>query len=260
MPELPESDAMRLVIERHCLNRTIEAVELGSDTGYIDLPGDNARARLVGRQFTQTDRHGKFIFAGSRPGPWMVVHLGMTGKLVAFDAPDDPPDYTKFLIAFEGDRRLAFVCPRKLGRVEIADDPESFVSNGGYGPDALKISKETFADRIGASRGAIKSALMDQRKIAGIGNLWSDEIGFRVGLAPERRASDLTRDCLDTMHAAMHDILQTVLDTEATYSQLPEDWLIGSRKEGAPCPRCDGTITRSKVGGRSAYYCSAHQD
>ncbi|QWC58016.1 DNA-formamidopyrimidine glycosylase [Erythrobacter sp. 3-20A1M] len=260
MPELPESDAMRLVIERECLNRTIEAAELGSNTSYIKLPGSNERARLVGHQFTRTDRHGKFIFAGSKTGPWMVVHLGMTGKLIAFDAPDEAPDHTKFLIRFEGDRRLAFRCPRKLGRVEIVDDPESFIAEGGYGPDALEISHQDFVERIGGTNGAIKSALMSQKKLAGIGNLWSDEIDYRLGLDPERTAHELGEDCLSRAYDAMRDILRAVLDTEATYSKLPKDWLVRNRKKGADCPKCGGTIAARKVGGRTAYYCPSHQE
>lgn len=259
MPELPESDVARLVIERECLHRTIESVELGEDTSYIDLPGGNERQRLVGRQFTQTDRHGKFIFAGSKSGPWMVVHLGMTGKLIAYDAPEEPPDYTKLLIAFEGSRRLAFRCPRKLGRVAIVDDPEQFVKEGRYGPDAMKIDRDAFVETIGTSNSAIKSALMNQRKLAGIGNLWSDEIDYRLGLDPERTASELSEECLADMHAIMRDLLKATMDVEADYSRLPGDWLVRNRNEGADCPRCGGTIARKKVGGRSAYYCQSHQ-
>ena len=259
MPELPESDAARLVIDRECLNRTITAVEPGDDVTYIELPGDNARQRLVGRQFTQTDRHGKYIFAGSKTGPWLMVHLGMTGKLIAFDAPADPPDYTKLLITFEGERRLAFRCPRKLGRAAVVDSPDAFIAEGGYGPDALEISREAFVETIGSSRGALKSALMSQSKIAGIGNLWSDEIGFHLGLDPETKGSDLDEETLDTMFDTMRRILKAVLDTEATYSKLPDDWLIRHRKNGASCPRCNGEIAKKKVGGRSAYYCRSHQ-
>jgi formamidopyrimidine-DNA glycosylase len=259
MPELPESDAMRLVIERDCLHRTIEAVELGENTSYIDLPGSNSRSRLTGKRFTTTYRHGKFIFAGSKSGPWMMVHLGMTGKLIAFDAPADPPDHTKLLIRFEGDRRLAFRCPRKLGRVAIVDDPQEFVAEGGYGPDALKIGHDAFVETIGSTRGAIKSALMNQNKLAGIGNLWSDEVDFQLGIDPERRADDIAQDILSEMHETMRTILRAVLDTEATYSRLPDDWLIRHRKKGAACPRCEGTIAAKKVGGRTAYYCPSHQ-
>ena len=196
MPELPENEAQRLTLERECLNRTIEAVELGDDVTYIELPGDNERARLVGRQFTETRRHGKNIFVGSKTGPWMTVHLGMTGKLVPFDAPDDPPDHTKLLIRFEGDRRLAFRCPRKLGHVRVIDDPASYIEDEGLGPDALEVSREQFVQIFGSTRSAIKSALMKQDKMAGIGNLWSDETLFQTGIHPEARANALGEEVL----------------------------------------------------------------
>ncbi|NVD44198.1 DNA-formamidopyrimidine glycosylase family protein [Qipengyuania atrilutea] len=260
MPELPESDQARRVIEEQCLNRTIESAELGSDTGYIDLPGDNERGRLIGRQFTETTRHGKYIFAGSKTGPWIVVHLGMSGKLVAFDAPDDPPDYTKFLIAFEGDRRLAFRCPRKLGSLTVIDDPESFIADKKLGPDALKITCEEFTEAIGSSRGAVKSALISQTKLAGVGNLWSDEVLYRTGILPDRDGTDLSEAKLAEMHGALQDILRQVLKVHAVYSELPNDWLIHGRKIGADCSLCSGSIVKQTIGGRSAYHCDTHQE
>ena len=259
MPELPENEAQRLTLERECLNRTIEAVELGTDTDYIELPGDNARQRLVGHQFTQTRRHGKNIFAGSKSGPWMTVHLGMTGRLVPFDAPDEAPEYTKLLIRFEGDRRLAFRCPRKLGHVRVIDDVDEYIASEGLGPDALAIGKDAFVEALSATRSAIKSALMKQERMAGIGNLWSDEILFQTGINPETRADTLDEATLGSMHTAMRRILQGVVDTEAHYSQLPRKWLIRHRDKGAECRRCGGEITTAKVGGRTAYYCRSHQ-
>ena len=260
MPELPEAEANRLRIERQCLNRTIEAAELGENVTYIELPGDNERARLVGRQFTETHRHGKLIFAGSKTGPWICVHLGMTGKLLPFDADEEEaPDHTKFLISFEGERRLAFRCPRKLGWVRVVDSPEEEIARIGFGPDALEISQSRFVDVIGGTNGTIKGALMTQRKLAGIGNLWSDEILYRTAIAPEHKASELKREKLAEMHRAMRDILTGVVEVEAVYRKLPDDWLIRHRKKGQECRKCGGTITSTKVGGRTAYYCPQHQ-
>ncbi|WP_375290031.1 DNA-formamidopyrimidine glycosylase family protein [Qipengyuania sp.] len=259
MPELPENEAQRRLVDRECLHRTIEAVELGDDVTYIALPGDNERARLVGRQFTETRRHGKNIFLGSKTGPWMAVHLGMTGRLIPFDAPEDPPTKTKLLVRFEGDRRLAFRCPRKLGKVRIIDDPDTFIAEQKLGPDALTITKRQFADAVGSSRSAIKAALLDQGKLAGVGNLWSDEVLFQTGLAPTDTAANLDEACLETLLKRLKAILEAVIDTDATYSKLRDDWLIRHRKKGATCRRCGGKIDSAKVGGRTAYFCTSHQ-
>ena len=260
MPELPEAEANRLRVERDCLHRTIEAAEPGDDTSYIELPGDNERGRLVGHQFTRTHRHGKLIFAGSESGPWICVHLGMSGSLRPFDEADGPPDYAKFLIRFEGERRLAFRCPRKLGWVRVVDSPEAEIERIGFGPDALEIGRDAFAEVIGDSRGAIKSALIEQKKLAGVGNLWSDEILYRTAIDPQRKGTDLSDSQLGDLYGAMRDILRAVVDTEADYSELPDDWLIHTRDEGAECPQCGGEIVRTKVGGRSAYHCTRHQE
>ncbi|MGB3710862.1 MAG: DNA-formamidopyrimidine glycosylase family protein [Erythrobacter sp.] len=259
MPELPENETQRLTLEDACLNRTIEKAELGNDTGYIELPGSNELGRLKGRQFTETRRHGKNVFAGSRSGPWIAVHLGMTGWLIPFDAPDDAPDYTKFLITFEGDRRLAFRCPRKLGHVRVIDDPDEYIAAENLGPDALDISEDAFREAIGSGRGAIKSALMSQSKMAGIGNLWSDEILFEVGLHPEAKGTDLPDDKIGEMFEAMRAKLNKGVEVKADYAKLPSDWLIPNREEGGDCPQCEGTIMRTKVSGRSAFHCDTHQ-
>lgn len=259
MPELPENEAQRRLMERECLNRTIVSVELGEDTSYITLPGANERGRLVGRQFTETRRHGKNIFLGSRTGPWMAVHLGMTGKLIPFDAPDPPPDKTKLLIGFEGDRRLAFRCPRKLGKVRIVDDVDAFIEAQGLGPDALAIGRQAFTDRLGKSRSPIKAALMDQSRLAGVGNLWSDEALYQLGLAPTAPANELSAGALETLHETVGRLLEAAVAADADYSKLPGDWLIHHRTKGADCTRCSGTIATAKVGGRTSYFCTKHQ-
>lgn len=259
MPELPENEAQRLQLERECLNRTIEAIELGDDTSYIELPGDNERARLIGHQFTEARRHGKNIFAGSKTGPWMTVHLGMTGRLVPFDAPEDPPDNTKLLIRFEGDRRLAFRSPRKLGHVRVIDSPEDYIAQEELGTDALSIKKDEFLEVFGSTRSAIKSALMKQQKMAGVGNLWSDETLFQAGIHPEARTDELGEEKLANIFTIMRSVLQAVVKVEAHYKHLDENWLIRHRSEDADCRRCEGTIRKKKVGGRTAYFCEKHQ-
>ena len=261
MPELPENEAQRLTLERACLNRTIVKAELGDNITHIDLPGGNQLARFKGRQFTETRRHGKNIFLGSKSGPWITVHLGMSGWLIPYDMPEPEPDHTKFRIVFEGERRLAFRCPRKLGHVRVVEDPDEYIAAQKLGPDALAIERESFTGFIGGSKAAIKSALMDQNRLAGIGNLWSDEILFQTGLDPERKGRDLGDQKLGAVFDATRLTLSKGVEVEADYSRLPKDWLIPNRKDGEACPRagCEGRLTHRKAGGRTAYYCPVHQ-
>ena len=258
MPELPEAEAARQRIEEGALNRTIEAVELG-ETTYMDMPSEAERKRLIGTQFTRTRRHGKYIFVGSKDGPWLHIHLGMAGSIRVLGKGEADADFIRFTVVFEGGHRLHFRDPRKFGRVELIEDVDAFIEGKGLGPDALTIGDNAFATRVGGTRGAVKSALLSQKKLAGIGNLWADETLYRTGIDPEARACDLATARIGDMHRASRDILQAVVDTGADYSKLPGDWLIHHRRAGDDCTRCDGTIDKKTVGGRTSYFCAGHQ-
>ena len=100
---------------------------------------------------------------------------------------------------------------------------------------------------------------MKQDKMAGVGNLWWDETLFQAGLHPERRANELSEDCLADLRTTMRRVLHQGVKVEADYKELPHDYLIRHREKGAECRRCGGEITSAKVGGRTAYFCSSHQ-
>lgn len=259
MPELPEVETARRLVENECLNRTTTAVEPGEDTKFVTLPGGNELARFVGHRFTQARRQGKQLLFGSEQGPWLAVHLGMSGSLRPFDIPAEPPPRTRWLISFEGTRRLAFRDPRKFGATYVVDDPEAFLSARKLGPDALTITAKKFIATIGASKAPIKAALLNQQRIAGVGNLWSDEVLFQTGIDPATRADTLDAKALEKIRKSLQPILRAVIDSGARYRKLPEDWLIRHRKKGAECRRCGGIIDHCKVGGRTAYFCTRHQ-
>lgn len=259
MPELPENEDQRRLMERECLNRTISAVDLGNDTSWITLPDAADRKRLVGHRFTQARRHGKNLFLGSASRPWLAVHLGMTGRLVVVDRGDELPRHTRLVLTFNGGRRLAFRDLRKLGKVRVIDDPDAFIAEQGLGPDALAIGKADFAARIGRGQGPIKAALMDQHKLAGLGNLWSDEMLFRTGILPTRPSEGCDEKELAALHKAMPAILLAVIACEAGNADLPQSWLVHHRTKDGRCPRCQVPLHATRVGGRTAYYCPQHQ-
>lgn len=259
MPELPEAEVNRRRIEALCLDRTIEEAVPGDNVTYIDLPGENERKRLIGRRFSEARRHGKLVFAGSASGPWIAVHLGMTGRLEPREEREEAPGDPKFMIRFEGGTRLYFMNKRKLGWLRVIDDPDAFIAKGGYGPDALAMSKKQFAGIVGGTRGMVKTRLMDQKKLAGLGNLWSDEFCFASGIAPTSAGEDLSHTQLGEMYKTMREGLGRLIEAGSDRAKLPGDWLIHHREKGADCPRCDGTIVTRKIGSRTAYFCDTHQ-
>ncbi|MEM8653980.1 MAG: DNA-formamidopyrimidine glycosylase family protein [Pseudomonadota bacterium] len=258
MPELPEAEAARQRIADGALHRTIKDIALG-DVTHMDMPGKAARNRFVGTQFTRTHRHGKYIFVGSKDGPWLHIHLGMAGSVRVMEAEETEAKYIRLTVTFEGGTRLHFRDPRKFGHVQVVEDVDAFIADKGLGPDALSIGDNAFAQAVGGTRGAVKSALLSQKKLAGVGNLWADEALYRTGIDPEAVARDLPSEKVQDLHGAVRSILQTVVDTRATYAKLPGDWLIHNRSEGAGCTRCDGTIMKKTVGGRTSYHCPGHQ-
>ncbi|CUH39713.1 Formamidopyrimidine-DNA glycosylase [Jannaschia seosinensis] len=259
MPELPEVEAYRRRIEQGACHRTIAAVERGDDTSHVDLPGPKDRARLDGHQFTKARRHGKLLFAGSASGPWVALHMGMAGSVRVYDADDGTPDYARLIVTFEGDRRMAFRDPRKFGWVKVIDDPDAEIASHELGPDVLEVDAETFADRLGSGHGAVKSALTDQARLAGMGNLWADETLYQVGIHPAAKVCDLSADDIRALYRTARRILSAVCDADADYAALPVAWLIHHREAGAACTRCDGTITSRKIGGRTSFFCPEHQ-
>ena len=258
MPELPEAEAARKRIADGALHRTIEGFALGEVT-HMDLPSEEERGKLIGTQFSRTHRHGKYIFVGSKEGPWLHIHLGMASSIRVLDAGEELPKFIRFTVEFEGGQRLHFRDPRKFGHIQLVEDLEAFIEGKGLGPDALTIGDNAFATNVGGTKGAVKSALLSQKKLAGVGNLWADEALYRTGIDPESRAVDLKVSRIADLHRAVREILQAVVDTDATYSELPSDWLIHHREAGENCTRCNGTIQKKTVGGRTSYYCPDHQ-
>lgn len=258
MPELPECEAARKRIASGALHRTIEGFVLG-EVSHMDLPNEAERERFIGTQFTRTRRHGKNIFVGSVDGPWLHIHLGMSGSIRVMDDSDDLADFIRFSVKFEGGQSLHFRDPRKFGQISLVEDVDDIIEAKDLGPDALQIGDNAFADVVGSTRGAIKSALLSQKKLAGVGNLWSDEVLFQVGIDPSAQACDLDSGQINRLHQTLQDILNAVVETDATYSKLPGDWLIHHRKDGEDCPRCGAPLSKKTVGGRTSYFCPDHQ-
>src|SRR5215212_5559413 len=239
MPELPDLEDARRYVNATSLHQKISSVE--------------------GRSFESTRRHGKNHFLGLDDGGWMYVHFGMTGRLQYFeDLAKDPP-HDRFLISFESGYHLALDDARMFGKVDLVEDPEAFIRNKKLGPDTFALDAVSFRERFEGRRGGVKAALMNQQIVAGIGNIYSDEILFQIRLHPRTDVRRLDGTTLEELHEQTLRVLEKAIERRADPNELPEPFLLSHRSEGEPCPRGNGKIHKTTAAGRTAYYCPTCQ-
>ncbi len=256
MPELPDVERFKMYLDATSLHQEIVATEVHDPDVLDGISGRKLRASLEGESFEETSRHGKFLFVQLASPRLLVLHFGMTGYL-DYAHKDEFPKHARVVFRFEGGGRLAYVCQRKLGRVAMTDDRDEFLDSQQLGPDALDehLTVRRFAERIEGRRSAVKSALMNQSILAGVGNIYADEILFQAGIAPDRRAAELDDKALRTLHRAMRRVLQTAIRNRAEVSRLPKTYLLRRRDQDGPCPKCGHKLKTIRISGRRTSFC-----
>lgn len=259
MPELPDVETFKRYMDSTSLHKAIEAVQVRSAKILENVSSRKLQASLRGRQFESTRRHGKYLMAQIDDGSWLTFHFGMTGRFKYFKDMENEPDHSRLRIRFKSGFHLAYDCQRQLGRVGLVEDAETLVQDKGLGPDAITVDLPAFKERLQRARGSVKSALMNQRLIAGIGNIYSDEILFQAGLHPRTKVNHLDERELRRVFRTMKRVLRTAVDRQADPRRLPRSYLIPRRGRSAECPHCAGELESIKVSGRTAYYCPGCQ-
>jgi formamidopyrimidine-DNA glycosylase len=257
MPELPEVERARALIADRALNRKIVAVD-DSDT-YVcrpHAPGEIADA-LVGRELVTAERRGKSMWCEtSDDGPTLGLHLGMAGRIVVDDdeAGDRIPKrertiWDRFELRFADGGRMALRDSRRLGRVRLEPPVERL------GPDAAEISRADFRARVSRSRMPVKSRIMDQSVLAGVGNLLADEALWKAAIDPRRPANELTETELDRLRNAIRAANRAAIAKGGVHTGR----FIPARNRDGVCPRCGTPLSRGTLGGRTTYWCPAEQ-
>jgi len=261
MPELPDVEVFRRYLNSTALHQTIRETDVRAQGILEDLTPTKLQSQLKGRQLESTDRHGKYLFARLDNDDWIVFHFGMTGFLRYFQNGQQAPGHTRALFSFENGYHLAFVLQRKLGKIALTPNVRSYVKKQGLGPDALDrdFGLEDFKEALKGTRSSIKSALMDQERIAGIGNIYSDEILFQARLSPRTRASQLGNRSLEALFQAVKEVLSTAIDSQADPGRMPGHYLLPHREKEGRCPICQTEMKSEKIAGRTSYYCPHHQ-
>jgi formamidopyrimidine-DNA glycosylase len=272
MPEEPEVEIARRLIADLALNRRITGVD-DADT-FVTRPHSPGELReaLTGRTLTAAHRRGKTMWCetsgqdGSAvPGPDLGIHLGMSGRIVV-TAPDgwvaeggDPPgrdaqprkaEWDRFTLEFADGGQLALFDKRRLGRIVLNPDIDAL------GPDAAEITPAQFRGVMSRGTIAVKARLLDQSKIAGVGNLLADEILWQAKVPPATPVNHLERKDIDRLYRALRSVLALAL---AAGGGAHTGDVIAARRPGGSCPRCGAEMVHGTVGGRSTWWCFREQ-
>ncbi|MDD4653171.1 MAG: hypothetical protein PHQ34_13205 [Methanothrix sp.] len=257
MPELPEVEMARRYLQDTSLHQTILSARIRDERILSGVTASRMEQALTGRQFECAMRHGKRLFLKLRDDLWLTLHLGLTGRLICLKNSQDESKHTRLLVIFENGSRLAFDDPRIFGEAGLAESPRLFLEERKIGPDALQQDLNGFLESMLGRRGLIKPALLNQRIVAGLGNLYADEALFQAGICP--RARSLSVEQLTALFSSIQETLKASLAVNADLEKLPGSCLLPHRHPGGRCPLDGALLSREKIGGRTSYYCPTHQ-
>ncbi len=274
MPELPEVETIARGLDKRISGDTVESVWIGSREQPLKSPAGVIAVTLEGKRILRVHRAGKHIvfdLEGAIPkksrqavalqtAQW-IVHLGMTGRMVVCEPAAEVAKHTHLIAKLASERELRFIDPRMFGKLSV--------HAGGFDPggvEPLEVSKERFIALFRGRKTPIKSALLNQKLLRGVGNIYADESLFRAGIRPRRRAATITREHLGKLHRAVREVLREAIalggsstsdyvdaDGEEGFFQL-QHRVYG--REGEPCLECGTAIRRVVLAGRSSHYCS----
>src|SRR5215213_5334395 len=215
MPELPDVEVFRRYVNSTSLHQNIELVEVRNGKILGGVSALKLQSTLKGRRFESTRRHGKNLFVGLDGGGWLLMHFGMTGRLKYFKEMDQDPPHDRLLISFENQYHLAFDCQRMLGNVDLIEDLNEFIREKQLGPDLLELDYVSFQRCFEGRKGTLKSALMNQQVVAGVGNIYSDEILFQAGVHPGTEVKRNDDATFEKLFQETRRVLKTAIERGA---------------------------------------------
>jgi formamidopyrimidine-DNA glycosylase len=260
VPEILEVENARALIEARALHRGITTVH-APDAWFLKrgLTPRGVRSALRGQSFTRARRRGKLLLVDLDGGAVLGMHLGMSGRVLVDDeAAGDPllyasnradPGWHRFGLAFADGGSLYLRDPRRLGAVELDPDEDRL------GPDAFVLTLAQLREILRRSRAPVKAVIMDQSRIAGLGNLLCDEALWRAGIDPTRAADTLDDAEVRRLHRAIRDTLRILGRRGGSHTGD----LTAQRGPGLPCPKDGAPLLRRTVGGRTTFSCPVHQ-
>jgi formamidopyrimidine-DNA glycosylase len=272
MPELPEVESLRRVLRRSAVGRTIVGARISQIALRRKPPGDFA-TQIAGRRILEIARRAKYLVVDLDGDHVILVHLGMSGSLThrrtGFDGATFDPRHDHIEFFLDDTTRLVFNDPRRFGLVRLIarDAMDSSAELRGLGPEPFSaaFNAQYLAGKARGRRGAIKNLIMDQRIVAGIGNIYASEILFRAHVRPTRRAGRVSAAELNLITAFTTEILRAAIGSRGTTFRSYRDSkgrpgrfarrLQVYGREGKPCYICATPIRNILVGQRASFYC-----
>ena len=269
MPELPEVESVRVALEASLRGRRVESVRLPDERCAAHPAAEAFCDSLRGRAFSALGRRGKFLYATLDDGGKLVVHLRMTGRLLLAEAGEASAAHTRAAFLLDDGRELRFVDARRFGRLWLLrpGEEDTYTGMAGLGPepDDPALDAAYLRGACGKSRRAVKSCLLDQSMIAGIGNIYSDEILHVVRIRPDRPACSLSTEewerLAEYIPRVMRFFTEKNLVTFEEYRQSAgleyrnTPWLRVYDHAGEACDICGTALERRVIGGRGSVFC-----
>jgi len=265
VPELPEVETIARGLSRLIAGRTITRVQIHTP-GTIKGPARDFTRLIEGKTIASVGRRGKLLLIRLN-GPTLVIHLKMTGRLWVSPGTEKPTKHTRLALVLDNGDRLNFEDMRKFGYCLAVGDLNScdWTFYRDLGPEPLDIGEDEFVRLFTGRKTKIKSLLLDQRVVAGIGNIYADEALFRAKIRPDARASEIPPDRLTALCRAIKKVLTEAIaaggssfrDYRDAYGAMGafQNKFSVYGKAGQPCPGCGQTLARMKVAGRTSTFC-----
>ncbi|NLE44992.1 MAG: bifunctional DNA-formamidopyrimidine glycosylase/DNA-(apurinic or apyrimidinic site) lyase [Chloroflexi bacterium] len=271
MPELPEVETVARSLRPFLVGRVIAEVDVLWPRSLVDLDPETFASQVTGQTVVGVERRGKWIVLRFGGGGALLIHLRMSGQLIldSYVCPDDP--HTRVRLLLDDGRRLYFSDTRKFGRLWLVNDPERVLADLGPEPLAAEFTVGRFAAMLATRRRRLKPLLLDQRFVAGLGNIYVDEALWRARIHPVRRADSLSEAEIERLYRSIRELLDAAVrrggttlrdaryrSSDGRAGEFAVELAVYGR-DGEGCPRCGHPISRIVVGQRGTHLCPVCQ-
>lgn len=273
MPELPEIETIKRTLEPRLIGRRILSLDVKRPDVLRHPDSDEFIQKIVGQQVEYLSRRGKYLCIHMQSGSLLVVHLRMTGRLVCTLPGAEEYPHTHVVFQLHSGEELRFSDVRRFGGLWLLQPGEKDVYTGmaklGPEPFDAEFSTEYLLATLHKRKSAIKQILLDQSVVAGLGNIYCDEVLFAAGIRPDRLCATLTEEDCATIVTAIHEVLtNAILHRGTTFSDFLDGagqvgeyypFLLAYQRGGQPCPRCGTTMEKIRICGRGTSFCPVCQ-